>query len=338
VGNKVKQNILFFPIERYDERYSAQWYDWMLQAFEEYCPNANLYVVGDTTLRSIKVGEFLDVFETTKYKAQQTEQAIKILETTKGPFSAFFMDLWHPGVASIKYAADLAGIDLKISGMLHAGTWDPHDFLTKRVGSGNSWARHQEAAILSAANKVYVATNFHKDLITKTFPFIDSKISIVDFPMIKFHSSLTPMNKQPIVVWPHRKADEKDPMMFELIEEKYRLKYGNHAAFVMSKDFCSSKKAYYDLLSEAAVAVSTAKQETFGIAMLEAMQLRCWPVVPDRLSYVELYPRQCRYRTTDEAVELIRKSLVSTATGHLPPYCYEPSLEWLREVGSNEFT
>ncbi len=52
--------------------------------------------------------------------------------------------------------------------------------------------------------------------------------------------------------------------------------------------FVESKADYFQLLAKADVVVSTAIHEFFGIAILEAMNAGCLPVLPDRLSYPEL--------------------------------------------------
>jgi hypothetical protein len=41
--------------------------------------------------------------------------------------------------------------------------------------------------------------------------------------------------------------------------------------------------------------------------MLEATALGCYPLVPDRLSYQEMYPRECRYQTHEELIEKIKR-------------------------------
>jgi hypothetical protein len=68
----------------------------------------------------------------------------------------------------------------------------------------------------------------------------------------------------------------------------------------------SSRKEYATLLSSADVAVSTAVNEFFGIAMVEACYAGCTPLVPDRLAYPELYPPEFRYAGTDELVARLR--------------------------------
>jgi glycosyltransferase involved in cell wall biosynthesis len=53
--------------------------------------------------------------------------------------------------------------------------------------------------------------------------------------------------------------------------------------------------AYARLLASSDIAVSTAVNEFFGLAMMEAAYAGCRPLVPDRLCYPELYPSAMRY-------------------------------------------
>ena len=56
---------------------------------------------------------------------------------------------------------------------------------------------------------------------------------------------------------------------------------------------------YLEWARRAQLCVSTAIHEFFGLAMLEATHLGAAPLVPDRLSYVELFPREYRYADRD---------------------------------------
>jgi glycosyltransferase involved in cell wall biosynthesis len=56
-----------------------------------------------------------------------------------------------------------------------------------------------------------------------------------------------------------------------------------------------SRHEYVQLLRQADVVLSTALHDFQGLAVLEATACGCYPLVPDRLAYVEYLPAQCRY-------------------------------------------
>ena len=74
---------------------------------------------------------------------------------------------------------------------------------------------------------------------------------------------------------------------------------------------------YARLLWEADVVVSTAIHEFFGIAVIEAIYCRCFPVLPDRLVYPELVPEvyhdDCLYDDFDGLVARLRWALTHVA-------------------------
>lgn len=73
---------------------------------------------------------------------------------------------------------------------------------------------------------------------------------------------------------------------------------------------------YRRLLWEAAVTVSTAHHEFFGVSILEAIYCRTFPILPYRLSYPELIPeayhRRCLYQNQGGLVERLRWALTHT--------------------------
>lgn len=86
---------------------------------------------------------------------------------------------------------------------------------------------------------------------------------------------------------------------------------------------------YRQLLQSADVVLSTALHDFQGIAVLEGVACGCYPVVPDRLAYRELFPAECRYSETNEADSLARKlvELINEKeTGKLPA---PPSIQHL---------
>lgn len=79
--------------------------------------------------------------------------------------------------------------------------------------------------------------------------------------------------------------------------------------------FCgyASEEQYRELLWRAAVTVSTADHEFFGISILEAIYCHTFPILPHRLSYPELIPepfhRRCLYENRGGLLERLRWAL-----------------------------
>ena len=64
--------------------------------------------------------------------------------------------------------------------------------------------------------------------------------------------------------------------------------------------------------------VSTAVQENFGIAVMEAIHAGCMPLLPRRLVYPELIPPElrdrCLYEDPDDLIERLVQELQSPGT------------------------
>lgn len=65
-----------------------------------------------------------------------------------------------------------------------------------------------------------------------------------------------------------------------------------------------TRDEYWQWLFWADVAISTARQEYFGLSVAEAAWAGCMPLVPNDLVYPELYPRQNLYKRGELAVRL----------------------------------
>jgi hypothetical protein len=320
----VKRKIVFLPIELYEERYSAQWYIWFTSAFAVH--GIDYIRFGDDRLRVIDKGQFLDVVETNTYKLQQAAAAIEYLRyECDWPLHVFALDLWNPCILNIAYVAKCLDLDVKFSGILHAGTWDKHDYLSQK-GFGK-WAQGFERSLLDLVDRVYVGTKFHRWMIERYFSGYAAKMKVVPFPVIQPDAPL--QEKERLVVWPHRNAIEKNKKDWYKIIKLYKLSYpDDQVEWVSTADTCETKEMYYKCLARAKVVVSTAHQETFGIAMLEGVNFNAYPVVPNRLSYCELYDKEFRYETLEGAVALIKRHLDAPVYVHQR----ENDLSWVKEL------
>ncbi|MGI9604566.1 MAG: tRNA-queuosine alpha-mannosyltransferase domain-containing protein [Acidimicrobiales bacterium] len=120
------------------------------------------------------------------------------------------------------------------------------------------------------------------------------------------------VGERPLVLWNHRWDHDKDPQrFFRALESVDDLDWGlavvgrNERADPQEFGFARDRFAdrievwgfldrsdYVDLLGRADIAVSTARHEYFGVAMVEAMAAGAIPVLPNRLSYPELVPSE----------------------------------------------
>lgn len=276
--------IHFVPIEPYEERYTEQWYRWFGDAFSALGVE-HTFVDGEMLTSTIEIGQVLDVYGTHYYKASQMQKLMGMLREglILDEDTIFFADLWFPGIEALQYVRDMTGAKFKIEGVLHAGTWDKHDFTY--LNGMERWAMFIENGWLKFIDKVYLGSAYHKTLIMRERLLgtgSGDRLKVTGLPF-EWREVNQEVKKEKIVVFPHRLDPEKGPDRFDELAEAF----GGHGGwrFIKTKDICQTKEEYYQLLGKASIAVSFAEQETFGYAMLEAIANRCMPLVPDKLSY-----------------------------------------------------
>jgi glycosyltransferase involved in cell wall biosynthesis len=74
--------------------------------------------------------------------------------------------------------------------------------------------------------------------------------------------------------------------------------------------YIGSKHEYAKWLKQGDIVVSTADHEFFGMAVIEAVRAGCRPLLPDWLSYPELFPKEFLY-TDDNFKNHLREALTS---------------------------
>lgn len=297
--------IIYVPIEPLTERYSAQYLEWFPREFKKAGIEC-LTIAPRTIYDKIRDGSFLDVCGTNYYKAVQIKSLCEMAfhgEITDDDV-IFLGDMWMPGLESISYIRDALKIKFKIVGMLYAGTYDPYDFLTKN-GMGH-WGKPLEESWFKIVDKIFMATNFHKRLVMQTREIDPKKLVVTGHPICLDWDD-EECEKENIVVFPHRLDSEKNPDMFDMLEDHIQRNLGDHNwLFYKTKEVTKTKQEYYNLLRRAKISVSFADQETYGFAMVESIMSGCLPIVPDRLSYTEMYNPVFTYSSFNEAVSLCK--------------------------------
>lgn len=142
----------------------------------------------------------------------------------------------------------------------------------------------------------------------------------------------------PVIVWNHRWEHDKNPQEFfdalEIIESRgidFRLIVlgqsftASPGCFVRAQQrfkdkiihfgYVPSYQQYIELLGKGDIVVSTAHHEFYGIAIIEAVRAGCLPVLPNRLSYPELFAEQYLYNDG---------SFVASLTGAIKKRCRLP--------------
>jgi hypothetical protein len=158
------------------------------------------------------------------------------------------------------------------------------------------WIRHSEKAFFHAIDHNYFATQFHINMFEKNLfaEEVDkSKIIHSGWPMEYLKDILEPfkgMPKRDLILFPHRIAPEKQVEIFRDLAASMP-----EYEWIVCQDQQLSKLQYHTLLGSAKIVWSANLQETLGISCYEGALVDAVPLVPDRLSYSEMYTGILKY-------------------------------------------
>lgn len=288
--------IINIPIEPLDERYSAQWVTW----FETWLTSERFthITVLPKSKPTIGEGAFLDIVGTVSFKSRQLAEICKLIDEGKinrDEKTVFIVnDGWFP-IEQLAYIRDLLGChQWKFIGIFHDGTYDKWDLLARK--NCYIWGNDLERSWFKIYDRIIVGSHYHLDVMSEERGISQNKVSVIPWPVkVPFINR----EKENIVVFPHRLDPEKQPKLFQQIENDFHKQIGGWQ-FIRTRDYKYSKDEYYELLAKSKIVISTALLEMFGIAMVEATMLGCLPLVPNRLSYKEMFWEKFIYNDIDE--------------------------------------
>ena len=154
-------------IEAVDTRYTKQWKEYLPKQLQR-ATNENVKVIsGGETPQATTPGAFLNFGGTNVYKSKQLETIGEMFCNGRVKDNDYFLytDAWNPTVIQLKYMAELLGVDIKIGGLWHAGSYDPQDFLGRLIGD-KPWVRHAEMSMFECYDDNFFASDFHIDMFT----------------------------------------------------------------------------------------------------------------------------------------------------------------------------
>jgi hypothetical protein len=296
--------IFLVDLESVETRYTGQWKAHVPSLLKKAGHNVQV-IAGPTDIPSATTpGAFLNFGGTNIYKSSQVEQLGRLFcNGSVHPGDHFiFTDAWHPGIINLKYMSELLGIPVVTHGLWHAGSYDPQDFLGRLVGD-KPWVRLAEKSFFHAFDHNYFATEFHINMFRDNLLHTNlgsihdfktsGKIVRTGWPMDYMDSTLNlykGMPKRDLILFPHRIAPEKQVEIFRDLKEQLP-----QYEFVVCQDQQLTKNEYHNLLGEAKLVFSANLQETLGISCYEGAIVDAIPMVPDRLSYSEMYYEGFKY-------------------------------------------
>jgi glycosyltransferase involved in cell wall biosynthesis len=291
--------VFLVDLEAVETRYTGQWKTHVPRLLEE-AGHAVTVIQGPTDIPDATTpGAFLNFGGTNIYKARQVEEIARLFTSGKVVDGDHFLftDAWHPGIINLKYMAELLGIKVKIHALWHAGSYDPQDFLGRLIGDAD-WVRHSEKAFFHAIDYNYFATDFHIHMFCFNLfkcPrwMFEDRIVRTGWPMEYMQDILAPyknLPKRDLILFPHRIAPEKQVEIFRDLAQSLP-----QYEFVVCQDQPLTKNEYHMLLGESKIVFSANLQETLGISCYEGCLVDAVPIVPDRLSYKEMYDDAFKY-------------------------------------------
>ena len=291
-------------IEAVDTRYTKQWKDFLPLQLQRATNEEVKVISGGETPQATTPGAFLNFGGTNVYKSKQLEKIGEMFCEGSVEDGDYFLytDAWNPTVIQLRYMAELLGVNIRVGGLWHAGSYDPHDFLGRLIGD-KPWVRNAERSMFACYNDNFFATQFHIDLFLQSFKNKDnpvqwqhvdeSRIKKVGWPMEYLKNSLDSykgMPKKNIILFPHRIAPEKQLNIFDDLKTQLP-----EYEFVVCQEKELTKNEYHNLLGEAKLVFSANLQETLGISWYEGVLVDTIPMVPDRLSYSEMAIHEFKY-------------------------------------------
>jgi|TARA_B100001996_G_scaffold186320_1_gene142527 glycosyltransferase involved in cell wall biosynthesis len=295
--------IYIVDIEAVDTRYTKQWKDYLPKQLKRSTNQSVEVISGGDTPQATTPGAFLNFGGTNVYKSKQLEiigEKFCNGEIKDGDYF-LYTDAWNPTVIQLRYMAELLGVNIRIGGLWHAGSYDPQDFLGRLIGD-KPWVRNAERSMFECYDNNFFASDFHINIFVDAFKEVGNyvglttdktKVQRVGWPMEYLKNSLDSyrnMPKENVILFPHRIAPEKQPDIFRDLRTHlpdYEL--------IVCQEQDLTKIEYHNLLGRAKLVFSANLQETLGISWYEGALVDTLPMVPDRLSYKEMALDEFKY-------------------------------------------
>jgi len=287
--------IWIVDLEAVESRYTGEWKTHIPQILGIESLIHNKYEISvidgpDDIPEATTPGAFLNFGGTNIYKSAQMEKISRLF--CEGEIKAgdhfIYTDAWNPTIVQLKYMSQLLNIPIMIHGFWHAGNYDKNDFLGRLINS--QWVKTFEKSLAQAIDYNWFASDYHLNMFRKNFGYKEIELFRTGWPMEYLEDIFTPGEKKDVILFPHRIAPEKQLNIFKDLAKELP-----EYEFIVCQEFNFTKPQYHKLLESAKIVFSANLQETLGISCYEGALAGALPMVPDRLSYSEMYLDDFKY-------------------------------------------
>jgi glycosyltransferase involved in cell wall biosynthesis len=275
--------LYYLPLEPLENRYTIDWW-WQFDKIFKKHRVKYVKIDGDVKTESTDGVNFLDWNTTFQYKFNQLSKLFSY--DLKDDDWIFVADGEFPGLEALEYYRKMTKKKFKIASIWHAGTYDINDMTFKngleKIG------KPMEEVLFDICDKIFVATNYHKKLISDNRMVDKDKIIVTGLPIDYYGLRKYKNDLKHGIIFTGRLAPEKG---LDIINELENKALHIHKAI----QFNYNKKTYLNRLGMSKIVIAPSKQETFGYGVVEGMAMDCYPIVPNGLSFIDYVPREYRY-------------------------------------------
>lgn len=311
MGNIMGRLILVpqYPTElRYQEWWFKVFPEQLCSAFEE------ILVLGDHTAGYICRDEnFAPIRQALQYEASQIADYINL--DLRPDDILLLNDLSFPGLFA---QVLLHKRPKKCFAICHATSLNKYDYFEK--DRQIKWPI--ENAISNLFETIFVASNYH----ARKLSWGNTAVwALPNPPYIGQHN----VPKTRPIVSASRVGMQKRTLSIEnKIEALFNLK--------IETANCKTWKEYYTFLAESKILLITAKEETYGYQIVDAIKNDCIPIAPALYSYPELLPSYCLYHSVEELAGIVTRALAGEIT--VPKLLTENRANSFFKILRNELT
>ena len=153
------------------------------------------------------------------------------------------------------------------------------------------WVKTFETSLAQTINYNWFASDDHLKMFRDNFGYDDIECFRTGWPMEYLNVMFKPKEKENIILFPHRIAPEKQVEIFKDLAKSLPKEY----KCIVCQEENLSKSEYHSLLEMSKLVFSANLQETLGISCYEGALAGAIPMVPNRLSYKEMYSDDFKY-------------------------------------------